>query len=121
MVNNVDGGSQYLVYGKTHYQRNKKEYIEKARARWKRNISFLFEYKKSHPCVDCGESDPIVLDFDHGDNDQKERDLSIGARNGWSISHLLEEVAKCEIRCSNCHRRKSQKQFSWYKDIASFA
>jgi len=37
--------------------------------------------------------------------------------DGHSTASILEEINKCVIRCSNCHRKKTAKDFSWYKDI----
>jgi hypothetical protein len=53
-------------------------------------------------CVDCGETDPLVLEFDH-----------VGTKRGqistmvWNVglSKLEAEIAECELRCCNCHRR----------------
>jgi hypothetical protein len=64
----------------------------------------VLAYKVTHPCVDCGESDPIVLDFDHV-RGKKAFDVSFGAHRAYSWEHILKEIAKCEIRCANCHRR----------------
>lgn len=54
-------------------------------------------------CVDCGNSDPRVLEFDHV-RGTKEYNVSnlIGAAH--PIQRIIDEIAKCEIRCANCHR-----------------
>ncbi|QGH79030.1 endonuclease VII [Streptomyces phage Enygma] len=68
---------------------------------------FVCEYLSSHPCVDCGESDIIVLEFDHTGDIEKVSDVSKMMNNGTSLSRMKEEIAKCEVRCCNCHRRKT--------------
>ena len=80
---------------------------------------FLLEYLKTHPCVDCGESDIVVLEFDHLGN--KEIGISVAIRSGWRIARLQKEISKCRVRCANCHKRKTAKQFNWWKDSARMA
>lgn len=74
-----------------------------------RNKRFVWSYLREHPCVDCEEGDPIVLEFDH----------VRGEKNGaiadmvWipvGLQKLKDEIAKCEVRCSNCHKRKTFKE-----------
>lgn len=105
------------VRSRQFYMDNKKSQLVAIRINTKgyikRNQQIVIEYLRSHPCVDCKESDIIVLDFDHqGDKDQN---VSTAVRNGWSIKRLMNEIAKCEIVCSNCHRRRTAKQFGYYK------
>jgi hypothetical protein len=58
---------------------------------------------KDRPCVDCGQSYPwYVMDFDHV-RGQKLANISAAAFS-WSVPKLLEEMAKCDVVCSNCHR-----------------
>lgn len=68
-----------------------------------RNKEFVKSYLLQHPCVDCNESDPIVLEFDHlRDKTAEVCDL---VHRAVSIERLEEEISKCEVRCANCHRR----------------
>lgn len=68
----------------------------------------------------CGESDPLVLDFDHRDPTTKELDISHAIQNGWSPMRLEVEIGKCDIVCANCHRRRTAEQIqSWrYRALA---
>jgi len=63
-------------------------------------------YLESHPCVDCGEPDPVVLDFDHV-RGKKVMDVMKMVNNRMSWSRIEREISKCQVRCANCHRRKT--------------
>jgi len=72
------------------------------------------EYLNAHPCVDCGETDPIVLDFDHC-RGEKSFGISKAINGGYSKKRLLEEVKKCDVRCTKCHRRKTASENGYYR------
>ena len=71
------------------------------------NRAFVRAYLLSHPCVDCGERDPIVLEFDHV-RGEKLGDVSAIVNSGRPLRTVEAEIAKCEVRCANCHRRVTQ-------------
>ena len=53
-------------------------------------------------CVDCGIRDIRVLDFDHV-KQPKIDSVSGMVRKGRSVALIVAEIAKCEVRCRNCH------------------
>lgn len=91
------------------YERHKEKRDEKVREWVFRSTSYrrgiIRDYLSCHPCVDCGESNPLCLDFDHV-RGTKEMNVSKALRKTgtWSIDRLLNEIRKCEVRCANCHR-----------------
>ena len=66
----------------------------------------VLRYLVEHPCVDCGESDVLVLEFDHV-RGVKRAAISAMVRDLRPIDEIWTEVAKCDVRCANCHRRKT--------------
>jgi hypothetical protein len=95
-------------YGKQHYALNRARYIEQTRVRnqrrYQERTAFLIDYFEMHPCTDCGECDPVVLEFDHLRD--KEFDIASGIHyRSWS--KVLAEIEKCEVVCANCHRRRA--------------
>lgn len=76
---------------------------------------FVWDYLKEHPCVDCPEKDPIVLEFDHVG--EKFKAISEMLSNNYSIKRIAKEIEQCEVRCANCHRRKTVEQLGHYKNI----
>lgn len=74
-----------------------------------RNREFINRYLLEHPCVDCGETDAVVLEFDH----VRDKVANISRlRRSCSLEKLRAEIAKCEVRCANCHRRKTAERRS---------
>jgi hypothetical protein len=92
-----------------HYEKNRDKVIAKAkeysRAARVRTRAFISNYLKDNPCIDCGEANIVVLEFDHLRD--KDFNISDAARNGVGIKKLKDEIAKCEVRCANCHRKKT--------------
>jgi len=70
------------------------------------------QYFLTHPCVDCGESDPVVLDFDH--RSDKFRHVSYLVASGCAWTTIVREIAKCDVRCANCHARKTARELGIY-------
>jgi hypothetical protein len=104
-------------YQRGHYRRNKPVYIAKAAAwmkgRQTENLLKIIAYFKDHPCVDCGETDPVVLQFDHVRG--KTRELSDMFNSGSNWARIACEMEKCEVRCANCHWRRHAKAIGWRK------
>lgn len=108
-------------YNRQHYKDNKQYYVDKAkrntRAALKKIYTFLLDYFSEHPCLDCGESDPRVLEFDHINPAKKLANVSDLIHSGKNLQIIKEEIEKCQVLCANCHRRKTAIQFGWFKDI----
>jgi hypothetical protein len=99
------------AYHREHYLKNRQKYIDSAAARRRRildeRVTFLVEHFRENPCADCGEDDVLVLEFDHIED--KEFPISKGLREkNWEA--LLAEMAKCEVVCANCHRRRTARR-----------
>jgi len=81
-------------------------------ARREKNRREVMAYLASHPCVDCGNADPIVLEFDNREPGQKLKEVSLlMISRRWP--HVLHEIEKCDVRCVNCHRRRTATQYRW--------
>lgn len=80
--------------------------------RQKENKEFLINYLKENPCIECGESDIIVLEFDHIESDKKFKNISV-LRKHYNLKILKKEIEKCQVLCANCHRKKTARQFGW--------
>lgn len=90
---------------KAEYQRNKLYYRERDRKRVAKLREVLNE-AKAKPCMDCGVSyPPYVMDFDHV-RGEKVRNVAKLSQFSSEVK-LLEEIAKCDLVCSNCHRERT--------------
>jgi hypothetical protein len=99
------------AYGREHYEANKQRYIDQAAAQKERALlertTFLIEFFATHPCSDCGEADPVVLEFDHV-RDKAFNISQMFRDRSWQT--ILDEIQKCEVVCANCHRRRTSRR-----------
>lgn len=108
-VKKIDQNKQQLqqqrlkIYKKQWYQEHKEEQLDRV-ARNVQKLKDLAREAKSVPCLDCGVSYPYyVMDFDHRDPQTKVANVSTLVIKG-NRQMLLEEIAKCDVVCANCHR-----------------
>src|ERR1051326_7249795 len=105
------------MYGREHYARNREAYIA-------RNVANMRERRRAlrhrvwqilvqQACLDCGERDPLLLDFDHVDPAKKRGDIYSLVRSAYGWQTIADEIVKCVVRCANCHRRRTWMQFAW--------
>lgn len=95
-------------------ERHKKNVAERTRQYRPVMRKVIQDHLLTHPCVDCGESDPVVLDFDHRNPEEKEFSIGHATRRLVSISRLKREMEKCDVRCANCHRRRTHREGHWF-------
>jgi hypothetical protein len=109
-------------YSRTWYRAHRVEEVAKAAARNKvrraENLGRVLEYLASHPCVDCGEADPVVLQFDHV-REQKVTEVMAMAERLVPWNLILDEIAKCDVRCGTCHVRRTAHQVGWRRTSVS--
>lgn len=92
-----------LLYLREHYQQNKAAYVDRAlRSNPESSKRFkAFARSLKLKCSNCPEDHPAALDFHHLDPSQKEHEPA----KITSRKKLLEEIKKCIVLCSNCHRK----------------
>lgn len=65
---------------------------------------YLISIKDGATCLDCGYQYPhFMLDFDHV-RGKKEFAISSCLLKTMSLERVMNEIKKCELVCSNCHR-----------------
>ncbi len=110
----------FKVYWEKRYYQNHKHYRnshnQSRNKIRKENARKVFEYLAEHPCINCGESDPIVLEFDHRDRVEKVGNVANLVNDG-SWKRVMLEIQKCDVLCANCHRRKSAAEFNYMRHV----
>ena len=100
------------LYETTSYRESKLKRLSEVRKELREKV---YKYLEENPCVDCGEKDIVVLDFDHIEPSKKAGTVYSILGNSTRWEPVLEEIKKCQVRCANCHRRRTAKQFGWRK------
>ena len=98
------------------YSENPAKYSRWSRTRRKVLMQRLFDFLRDKKCIDCGNTDSRVLEFDHRDPTKKVNNVSnLLYASSWK--KVLIEIEKCDIVCANCHRLRTIIQQEYYKDI----
>jgi hypothetical protein len=104
-----------------HYDNNREYYATKRRRRMRelkeQQRVLMLAYLVLHPCVDCGESDPVCLEFDHIRGQKVDAVSRMLGKYEWGA--VEREMAKCEVRCANCHRKKTATRRGYYRLLAA--
>jgi 5-methylcytosine-specific restriction endonuclease McrA len=100
-------------YQRQWYYKNSEKQIAAVEVHRKRKRVFLHEVLLSNSCSECGEDSIECLDFDHVG--EKTVPISVAVGNNWSIDKILSEMQKCDLLCSNCHRKRTARQGEWYR------
>jgi hypothetical protein len=104
----------FAAYGAEYYRKNreaqKARLLRNATARRNDNRLCAIAYLRTHPCVDCGEMDIVVLQFDHLRD--KKVDVARMINSGSTWEAIEREIGKCEVRCANCHRLATARRYA---------
>lgn len=88
-----------------HYESNKENYAESSKAARARRRERMKELKDK-PCTDCGIAYPYyVMQFDHIGTDKVAGVARLAQLKSWQT--VLDEIAKCELVCANCHAERT--------------
>ena len=97
---------------KNHYDQNKKQYLDRNKKVKFSNREKIWNLLCSSKCTDCGEENPLFLEFDH----LKDKTYNVSSMIGscrWN--QILKEISKCDIVCCHCHKlRTYQRLNTWY-------
>jgi hypothetical protein len=111
------------AYCKAHYAKNAQSHnarrIEADRTYQARNLAYVQAELRARSCIDCGESNPAVLEFESADSQRSQVAHLIG--RGAGLSALKREMMRCVVRCLRCSRCRSARQFDRSNGISLLA
>lgn len=94
-----------VAKGKLKNEQQKKNRIVKRK--------YILDFLKKTKCVDCGNSDYRVLEFDH--RNRKTKSFNLADATQYSIERIQLEISKCDVVCGNCHTIRTIEQRGYYK------
>ena len=98
-----------MDYYETHKQQELDYKWDRQQKKREEARLYVFKYLAEHPCIRCGERDPLVLTFHHV-RGEKKTNVSQMVNQGYSIRLIQEEIDKCDILCANCHMKEEKKK-----------
>jgi transposase-like protein len=105
----------FRARGDLHRQQSKAA----KRSRHRALKAHVLDYLRSHSCFDCGQTDPVVLEFDH--TGEKLAAVAALVAQAASFKAVDAEIARCEVVCANCHKRRTAKRARWRRALPEAA
>ena len=99
-----------------YYDANRDKFADRNKAKADKRVAlheWIIKYKLDNPCVDCGETRPPTLHFDHIDRSDKIMEVSKMVGQVRPLEMVIAEVAKCDVRCVDCHKIKTGDELGW--------
>jgi hypothetical protein len=99
--------------------KNKEDLYKRQQMHRDKNHKLMWEILDKANCMDCKMSDPRVLEFDHRPEENKKFDISraiSGSTRSWKS--IKEEMKKCDIVCSNCHRIRTLTRGNYKRNVS---
>jgi hypothetical protein len=98
-----------LEYQRRYQTNNRAALLEKKKERREEQRRFIWDAKR-RPCKDCKKSfNPWIMDFDHV-RGKKRFNLNRLCKVSASWETIKEEIEKCDVVCSNCHRERTHRR-----------
>jgi hypothetical protein len=88
---------------RANYARHRESYIKKSNKITKERRERFKEFKRTQKCSWCGEAHESCIEFHH--RDPSEKDFQISSISHYPWNTIMEEIKKCDVLCSNCHRK----------------
>jgi len=96
-----------------YYLKHKERYLLNTKIRKIKYKNIIDRYKSRYGCCDCSVKHlpPYVYDLHHLEPDTKEGAVSRLIRTS-SWERIKNEIKKCIILCSNCHRIRHSDKYT---------
>lgn len=92
------------AYDAEYWRRTRAERLQTRKKHRKQLLAWYRSLKEGRPCADCGGVfHHAAMHWDHLPGMTKERELSNMVLRGFRRRTIMEEIAKCELVCANCH------------------
>lgn len=110
--NSIEYDRQYYAERRERLRAKRRAHFRVNKVKWNKYVkdyrdsrTAFIDSVKSKPCTDCEKTyPPYVMDFDHV---RGEKSFNISRGKCISKNKLLEEIAKCDVVCANCHRERT--------------
>jgi len=116
---------QHEYHNKKWYPKNKDKRVKAVKDyKWRKREENYRRVVKEYfvkGCVDCGENNVRVLEFDHVRGRKRKvgkrglEGVSYMIRHGYKWNTIKREIDKCEVRCRNCHKERTWKENNYWK------